>query len=154
MVDVERLNKNKNINRGYRNLIVWQEAVRLYRFVKIKTDKMPSLPFKIKSQVLDSILSVGSNIAEGYSRRSIKENINFNNYALGSLSENYSQIFTLMNSGEIDKTWFDEFDKMHYSLENKLTNLIKKQIQKLQNKEDWNKDFLLREDPSNYNTSL
>jgi len=55
---------------------------------KIKVDN--SIPFNVKVQVEDSILSVSSNIAEGYSRRSIKENINFVNIALASLSENYT----------------------------------------------------------------
>jgi len=149
-MDEERLNRNKNINRGFRKLIVWQESVDLYVFIKEKIDKLPGLPFKLKAQILDSIFSVGSNIAEGYSRRSVKENINFNNYALGSLAENYSQIFTLMSSGEIDKSWFDIYDNKHYSIGNKLTNLNQSQLNKLKNNDDWNDDYLLREDPLEY----
>ena len=36
----ELLNQNKNINRGYRELQVWQEAVALYKFVKDKLKKI------------------------------------------------------------------------------------------------------------------
>ena len=34
MINQQYLNKNKNINRGFRKLIVWQEAVELFSFVK------------------------------------------------------------------------------------------------------------------------
>jgi hypothetical protein len=30
------LNKNKNINRGFRDLVVWQEAIKLFVFTKKK----------------------------------------------------------------------------------------------------------------------
>jgi len=43
--------------------------------------------------------------------------------ALGSCGENYSQMHALLKSKEISKEKFDEFDKRHYSIENKLINL-------------------------------
>jgi len=39
---------------------------------------------------------------EGYSRRGLKENIQFNNIALSSLAENYSQVFSLFEGNDID----------------------------------------------------
>lgn len=42
-MDEERLNRNKNIYRGFRKLIVWQESVDLYVFVKEKIDKINGL---------------------------------------------------------------------------------------------------------------
>ena len=122
-MDKEILNRNKNINRGFRDLLVWQEAVELYKMVKNKVRSLRSVPFKIKAQVEDSMFSVSSNIAEGYCRRSIKENIQFINIAIASLGENYSQIFTLTNAEDIDTEWFNNYDKIHYSLENKLLKL-------------------------------
>jgi four helix bundle protein len=141
----EILNRNKNINRGFRKLEVWQEAVALYVFVKEKVRSLDSIPFKIKAQVEDSIFSVHSNIAEGYCRRSIKESIQFNNIALGSLGENYSQIYALFMSKDIDRVWFDLYDAKHYSLENKLINYNKSQIQQLKNKSEWRNDYILKE---------
>ena len=117
------LEKNKNINRGFRKLEVWKETVELFSFVKKNLKIMNELSFKTKAQIEDSALSVSSNIAEGYCRRHLKENIQFNTIALASLGENYSQIFNLFNAEEIDENWFDEYDKMHYSLENKLIKL-------------------------------
>ena len=117
------LEKNKNINRGFRKLEVWEEAVELFSFVKKRLKTLNELSFKTKAQIEDSALSVSSNIAEGYCRRYLKENIQYNTIALSSLGENYSQIFTLFNTSEIDENWFDEYDKIHYSLENKLIKL-------------------------------
>lgn len=94
---------NKNINRGYRKPEVWQEAVVLFAFVKKKINTLSELSYKLKSQIEDSTISVSSNIAEGYCRRFLKENIQFNKIALSSLGENYSQIFNLFNTGEIDE---------------------------------------------------
>ena len=141
----ELLQQNKNINRGFRDLEVWKEAVELFHFVREKLKTLDNLFFKVKAQVEDSIFSVHSNIAEGYCRRSIKENIQYLAISLSSLGENYSQIFTLTNSGDIDIYWFKEYDKKHYSLENKLIKLNQTYISKIKAKEDWKNDYLIRE---------
>jgi four helix bundle protein len=145
------LEKNKNINRGYRKLEVWKEATELYAFVKKKLKTVPELSFKTKAQIEDSVLSVSSNIAEGYCRRYLKENIQFSTIALASLGENYSQIFTLFNAGEMDENWFDEYDKVHYSLENKLIKLNKSSIENLMANYDWKNDYQVREIIEKYN---
>ena len=141
----ELLQQNKNINRGYRELEVWKEAVELFHFVREKLKTIDNISFKVKAQVEDSIFSVHSNIAEGYCRRSIKENIQYLAISLSSLGENYSQIFTLTNSDDINIDWFKEYDKKHYSLENKLIKLNQTYISKMKAKEDWKNDYLIRE---------
>jgi four helix bundle protein len=144
--------RNKNINRGYRKLEVWKEAVELYSLIKRKIKSLQNLSYKTKAQIEDSALSISSNIAEGYCRRHLKENIQFNTVALSSLGENYSQIFTLFNAEEIDEIWFDEYDKIHYSLENKLIKLNKTSIEKLITNYDWKNDYLVRELVEKYNS--
>ena len=145
------LEKNKNINRGYRKLDVWREAVELYGFVVRKINTMRDLSYKIQGQIADSALSVSSNIAEGYCRRYLKENIQFNTVAMASLGENYTQIFSLFNAGQIDKDWFEEYDKIHYSLENKLIKLNRISIENLKNKSDWKNDYYIKEIMEQYN---
>ena len=39
-MDERLLNRNRNINRGFRKLVVWQEAIELYVFVKEKIKKL------------------------------------------------------------------------------------------------------------------
>lgn len=72
------LEKNKNVKRGFRKLEVWKEAVELFSFVKKRLKTLNELSFKTKAQIEDSALSVSSNIAEGYCRRYLKENIQYN----------------------------------------------------------------------------
>ena len=143
-MDEELINRNRNINRGYRKLEVWKEAIELYVFVKNKIRDLSSVPFKIKAQIEDSALSCPSNIVEGYSRRSLKEYIQYVNIYLASLAENYTQIFALFSAGDIDREWFDEYDKKHYSLENKLIKMNKTMLTKI-DKNEWKSDYLLRE---------
>ncbi len=145
----EIINRNKNINRGYRKLIVWQEAIELYVFVKTKIRKLNEVPYKVRAQVEDSIFSCHSNIAEGYSRRGLKENIQFNTIALSSLAENYSQVFSLFEGDDIERKWFDEYDTKHYSLENKLIKMNKIIIEKIDKKE-WKDDYILKESDEVY----
>jgi len=145
MLDQSLLTRNRNINRGFRKLEIWQEAIELYVLVRKEIKSQANLPFKTKAQIEDSIQSVSSNIAEGYCRRYLKESIQFSNIALASLGENYSKLFSLVSSGDISKEWFDEYDKLHYSLENKTINFIKGMIKKLQNKDIWHTDYQIAE---------
>ncbi len=148
------LNKNRNINRGYRNLDVWKEAIELFGLVRKKLKGLNTISLKLKGQIEDSALSVPSNIAEEYCRRFLKENIQHNSFALASLGENYTQIFSLVNSEDIDYEWFEIYDSKHYSLENKLINLNKSFIKKLTNKEEWKNDYIIKEMAENYEIEL
>ena len=44
-------------------------------------------------------------------------------------------------SGEISQSTFDEFDKRHYGVENKLINLAKSLARKMKTGQDWNSDY-------------
>ena len=55
------LERNKNLNRGFRKLNVWREAIDLYAFEKKLLDQIRSISFKIKDQILDSAFSISSN---------------------------------------------------------------------------------------------
>ena len=137
----EVLDRNRNLNRGFRKLQVWREAIELYAFEKKLLERIKGISFKIRDQVLDSGFSISSNTAEGYCRKSIKEYIQFVNVALGSAGENYSQMYALLRSGEISQDTFDEFDKRHYSVETKLINLAKSLSRKMRPGQDWNSDY-------------
>lgn len=80
----------RNKNRGYQQLIVWQDAVSYYRLTAGIFRPAGFELGKIISQQLASADSVHRNIAEGYCRRSIKEYIQFLYIAMGSLGESVS----------------------------------------------------------------
>lgn len=60
-MDDDILERNKNLNRGFRKLRVWREAIELYAFEKKVLGEVKALPFKIRDQVLDSAFSISSN---------------------------------------------------------------------------------------------
>lgn len=73
---------------GYKKLTVWHKADELAYQVYIATRKFPKEEiYGITSQLRRAVLSVPTNIAEGYGRQSGKELKQFINVALGSLAE-------------------------------------------------------------------
>ena len=50
-------------------------------------------------------------------------------------------MYALLKSGEVLQTTFDEFDKRHYAVENKLVNLAKALSKKLKTGQDWDSDY-------------
>lgn len=139
------INRNRNINRGFRKLEVWKEAIDFFVLVKKKLDVISGISFKVKAQIEDSSFSVHSNIAEGYGRRYLKESIQMNSIALASMAENYSQIYALLKAEILDQNWFDEYDSIHYSLENKLINYNKSQVKQLKENSNWETDYILKD---------
>lgn len=134
----------KNINRGYRQLRVWEDASELY----VMTCKIfRKFPYELKRVTTNQIASVDSihrNIAEGYCRKSINEYLQFLNYALGSLGESVSAMHVYRQAEQISEAEFELWDKLAYKLENSLLKLIEKlQYKKL--KGDWDDNFMIKE---------
>ena len=63
----------RNRNRGYRKLIVWNDAVECYVLTCRDFRAFPYELKRVASQQISSVDSVHRNIAEGYCRRSGKE---------------------------------------------------------------------------------
>lgn len=114
-----------NINRGYMRLEVWREALDLFASVQSSLYRSEKLDFKLRGQMLDSAQSIGANIAEGYCRKSINEYRQFLNVALGSAGETLTRMIGLDRTGYISHEDFEELDRSHYSVENKLIALIR-----------------------------
>ncbi len=105
-------------------LEVWQKAIELYKMIwKIIYEDL-KLDFKLRSQLADATQSVSANIAEGYSRRSIKEYIQFLYISLSSLSETLSRVIGLKVTNQITDQQFNMIDSLHYEIENKLLRLV------------------------------
>jgi len=133
--------ERKNINRGFKQLRVWNDAVELY----ILTCKLISnFPYELKktaSNCIDASHSISRNIAEGYSRRSIKEYLNFLNIALGSSGEFHSCIYSFYKADQITSEDFNQLDELHYKTENELIQLIKSLQIKLK-EGNWDQSFI------------
>lgn len=77
----------------FRDLIVWQKAMTLVEVIYQLTSLFPSNEtFGLVSQLRRSAVSIPSNIAEGWSRRTTRDYAHFLRMAYGSSSEVETQI--------------------------------------------------------------
>ena len=79
---------------SYRDMIVWQKSMDLVVLVYQLVKSLPKEEtFALASQMRRSVVSIPSNIAEGKSRKSLKEFTNFLSIARGSVSELETQLY-------------------------------------------------------------
>ena len=140
----------RNKNRGYMNLIVWQKAMDLFELAWNVAYVEARIDFKLRSQFADAAQSVSANIAEGYGRRSINEYIQFLYTALGSMAEALTRAVGLYRTRQVGDDRFNDFNQLHYEVENRLTRLIEKLEQK---REDGDWIARISEDPEEYRAS-
>ena len=110
----------------YKELIVWQKAMQLFELTHRIAFANPRIDFKLRAQFADAALSISANIAEGYGRRSIKEYIQFLYIALGSAAEVFTRAIGLQSIAHITTARFDEFNRLHYAVENRLLRLVER----------------------------
>lgn len=118
-------NRSNQKIEDYKDLIVWQRSMELaeevYRLVK----KLPKEElFALSDQIRRAVISIPSNIAEGYERNSTKEYIHFLSIAKGSKAELETQLLLCtkihyLNNSDIEKSisLIQEIGKMINSLQ-------------------------------------
>jgi four helix bundle protein len=78
----------------------------------------------VASQQIASTDSVHRNIAEGHCRRSIREYLNFLNFALGSLGESVSGLHAYRKADQLSQNDHASLDTLAFKLENGLLKLV------------------------------
>lgn len=81
--------------------------------------------FGLTSQLRRCAVSITSNIAEGFSRRTYREKIQFYSMALGSVTEAQNQITVAKDIGYLEKTGYDFLEETTVRLHKLLNGLIK-----------------------------
>lgn len=77
----------------FTDLIAWQKSYQLVISVYKVTDLFPTKEkYALTSQMRRASVSISSNIAEGFSRRTRKEKLQFYSMSMGSLTELENQI--------------------------------------------------------------
>ena len=139
----------RNKNRGYQQLVVWNDAIALY----VRTCPVfRAVPYELKriaSQQIASTDSIHRNIAEGYCRRSIKEYIQHLYIAAGSLGESVSSLNAYRKAGQITDKDFESFDALAYKLENGLLKLIER-LEEKRESGDWIDNLIIKESNAAY----
>ena len=114
--------------KSYKDLLVWQKGLNLVKMVyEITQEFPPAERFGLISQLRRAAVSVPSNIAEGQSRRTSGEFVQFISHAEGSLAELETQAiisielgFTTPEKSEPILKIVEELQKMLHSLRQKL----------------------------------
>ena len=116
--------------KSFTDLIAWQKAHRVAIMTYKITKEFPhSELYGLVSQMRRAAISVTSNIAEGFSRQSAKEKIQFYHMALGSDTELQNQLLLANDLNYIEAGVFTE--AMNSLIEvNKLVNGLIKSLRK------------------------
>ena len=117
----------EKILKTYRDLLVWQKSMRMVTEVYTMTRKLPVEElYGLTSQIRRSAISIPSNIAEGYGRRSTQDYIRFLRMANGSLFEMQTQIEISLNLQYINQKTFEDVYDSSREIERMLSSLISK----------------------------
>lgn len=91
----------------YKDLIVWQKAIQLVTNVYILTNNFPpNEKYGLVSQLNRAVISIPTNIAEGWGRELPKNYLQFLRIARGSLMETETILLICKNLNFIDEKEF------------------------------------------------
>ena len=133
--------EHKNLNRGFKKLRVWNDAVSLYVLAYKIFSKFPYELKKVAANAIDAAHSISRNIAEGYCRRSLKEYLNHLNFSLGSCGELHSCYESFREANQITVEEYKQLDQLHYKVENGLLRLVSS-LQKKKVEGNWEDNFI------------
>lgn len=112
--------------RSFTDLNAWKEAHKLALSVYKSTNNFPiNEKFSLIDQMRRAAVSISSNIAEGFSRQSGKEKIQFYYTAKGSLTELQNQLLLSKDLCYFSKDIFDKTAEQSVIVDKLLTGLIK-----------------------------
>ncbi|MCR6624655.1 MAG: four helix bundle protein [archaeon YNP-LCB-024-027] len=112
--------------RSFRDLDAWEEGhklvVEIYKITKsFPKEKM----FGLSTQLRRSAVSITSNIAEGFSRKSLKEKIQFYSMAKASNTELQNQLLIARDVGYLSKEKFQELEEQSIRVNKLISGLIR-----------------------------
>ena len=109
----------------HKNLIVWKKGMELASKVYSVTSTFPQTElFGLVSQMRRCVVSIPSNIAEGYGRGSNKDLLRFLHTALGSSNELDTQLILSLNFGFLSEEDFREASELNEEVHKMLSSLI------------------------------
>jgi four helix bundle protein len=111
--------------KGYEQLNVWQKAMDLTVEIYGITKHFPKEElYGITNQMRRAAVSIPSNIAEGHSRNSQKEFLNFLSIAKGSNAELFTQLLICERVGYISSSNIKPIKQLSQEIARMLTSLI------------------------------
>ncbi len=102
-------------DKGFEQIISWRKARELNKEIyRLTKDSKFSKDFALRDQIRRASISISSNIAEGFGRKSNKEFIYFLNVAQASCYEVKSQLYLALDIEYIMESEFSDSFAMKY----------------------------------------
>jgi four helix bundle protein len=121
--------------KSYKNLIGYQKAYSLsLQIYKVTKDYPQDEKFGLISQMRRSAVSIPCNIAEGYSRKNIKEYLQFLHVAYGSCSELETLISLSQDLGLLNTEKYARLNALQEEVSKLINGLMKALTQKKEGK--------------------
>lgn len=121
------MNEDKSKIRTFTDLDAWKEAHKLVLIIYKITKIFPKEEmFGLTNQMRRAVISITSNIAEGFSRNSFKEKLQFYSMAQGSLTEVQNQLLAAKDIGYITEEDFNNIAEQSVKAHKIINGLIKK----------------------------
>ena len=121
------MNSNAKKIESFTDLVVWQESHKLVVSLYKATETFPQTEiFGLTNQMRRCVISITSNIAEGFGRQSYKEKVQFYSIAKGSNLELQNQLLAARDIGFLNKERFQELAEQSVDVGKLLTGLIRK----------------------------
>lgn len=94
---------------SFTDLVAWKEGHKLVLMIYKETKNFPKDElFSLTNQMRRCVVSITSNIAEGFSRQTVNEKYQFYSISHGSLTELQNQLIIARDVGYLSKESFDE----------------------------------------------
>ena len=111
--------------KSFTDLIAWQEGHKLVLLIYKITSNFPRTEYSLIDQMKRCAVSITSNIAEGFSRKSKKEKMQFYYIALGSITELQNQLLISRDLRFMSIKDFDDVAQQTIRLHKLINGLIK-----------------------------
>ncbi len=111
---------------SFTQLNTWKEGHKLVLYIYRATRKLPHEEiYVLTSQMLRAVISITSNVAEGFTRKGKQEKTQFYYIAKASLTELQNQLIIARDVGYIKKKEFEEIAEQTVVVRKLLIGLIR-----------------------------
>ena len=112
--------------RSFTDLVTWREGHKLVLEIYKITKNFPREElFGLSNQIRRAAVSITSNVAEGFSRKSNKEKVQFYCIARGSVTEVQNQLLIARDVDYLDNENFQKIAKQTINIHKLINGLIK-----------------------------
>jgi len=112
--------------KSFEDLVVWKDARQFTNKIYIITKKFPNEElYGLTSQIRRAVVSIMSNIAEGFDRRSDKELTNFLSIARASTAEVQNDLYIALDLKYISQSEFNELYQESKKIARQINSLMK-----------------------------